>query len=160
MKQIWAPWRMEFLLADKKSSGCPFCALPSEGNDRENLILCRSDLSYIILNRYPYNNGHLMVVPFKHEKALESLSKESVVDLSTMLQRSIRLLKQAFKPDGFNVGINLDAAAGAGIPGHLHYHVVPRWVGDTNFMPILNDVKVLNEHLLDTYDRLKKRDGG
>jgi ATP adenylyltransferase len=153
MKQLWAPWRMEFLLSDKKT-GCPFCLLPAAKQDTENLILHRSASCFVIMNRYPYNNGHLMVIPFQHEKELDQLPAATAVDMTQTLQKTVAVLKKTFKPDGFNIGINLGAAAGAGIPGHLHYHVIPRWIGDTNFMPILNDVRVMNEYLKDTYARL------
>lgn len=155
MKQLWAPWRMEFLLGHKTLAGCPFCVLPAEKKDSDNLILYRSNSCFVIMNRYPYNNGHVMVIPYQHENELEKLPPEVAHDLTLTLQKTVAGIKKTFKPDGFNVGINLGAAAGAGIPGHLHYHVIPRWIGDTNFMPILNDVRVMNEYLSDTYKRLQ-----
>lgn len=154
MKQMWAPWRMEFLLGAKRVEGCPFCVLPAQNKDTENMILHRSRDCFVIMNRYPYNNGHLMVIPFKHESDFSAVSKETLHDLQETLQRTVNCLKKTMKPDGVNIGMNLGIAAGAGIPGHLHYHVIPRWVGDTNFMPVLNETRIMNEYLSETYARL------
>lgn len=154
MKPLWAPWRMEFLLDAKQSTACPFCTLPAQKNDLENLILHRNSQCYVIMNRYPYNSGHLLVIPFRHESEFEKLTAPENHDLATTLQLAVAALRRALKPDGINIGMNLGHAAGAGIPGHLHYHVIPRWIGDTNFLPILGDTKVMNEYLAETYQRL------
>ena len=161
MKLLWAPWRMAFLAEAKqhkqnKASSCPFCEQPKNAADRDNLIIHRGQHCFIIMNLYPYNNGHLMVVPFKHEADITALSEHTLIEMNQLNAKAIKCLKNCFKPDGFNIGMNLGVAAGAGIPGHLHQHIIPRWIGDTNFMPILNNTRVMNEYLLDTYDRLKK----
>jgi ATP adenylyltransferase len=155
MDQLWAPWRMELIEKDKKPSGCIFCDLPLSSNDRENLVLGRSKHTFAILNRYPYNNGHLMVVPRQHTAELSALSAEESAELTAMLGLAVRLLGRAYKAQGYNLGMNLGQVAGAGIADHLHWHVVPRWNGDTNFMPVLGDTKVMIEHLHASWDRLR-----
>ena len=155
MKQIWAPWRMDFLLGKSPVQGCPFCVLPAQQRDQENLILHRTAHCFVIMNRYPYNNAHLMVIPFAHINDLDQLSDAICTDLSKTLQHTTRVVRRLFNPDGFNIGINMGAAAGAGVPGHIHYHVIPRWVGDTNFMPVINETRIMNEYLHDTYQRLQ-----
>ncbi len=156
MKQLWAPWRMEFLKDDKtKTCDCVFCALPREKNDQTNLIVHRAKYNFVILNKYPYNNGHLMVVPFKHTSNLGDLSKEEQSEMMEFGNHAISALKEAYKPEGFNLGMNLGQAAGAGIKDHLHLHIVPRWNGDTNFMPVIGDVKSMPEHLQKSFESLK-----
>ena len=149
MERLWAPWRMEYIdsARDEEEGGCLFCEKPKEGDDEKALILARSERSFAMLNKYPYNSGHLMVAPFRHVRELEEMEGEEALDMQKLLGRSIRALKEAMKPDGFNLGMNLGTVAGAGIPDHLHWHVVPRWNGDTNFMPIVGDTKVLPESL-------------
>jgi len=157
MDVLWAPWRMEFIKAEK-SQGCIFCDLPAQNGpeaDRRNLILGRSALSFVIFNKFPYSNGHLMVIPRRHTADFCSLSPEESADLHGLLQRSVRILKDALHSDGMNLGMNLGHSAGAGIADHLHYHVVPRWNGDTNFMPVVSQTKVIIEHLEKTYDFLR-----
>ncbi len=153
MKTLWAPWRMEYILSPKGGSHCIFCGLPGEKKDRENLILHRTDLSYVIMNRYPYNNGHLMVVPYKHVSDLD-LSPETLKDMMALVKYSVSCLRKAFRPEGFNIGLNIGKVAGAGIEEHLHMHIVPRWGGDASFMTVLGEVRVIPEHILDTYDKL------
>jgi ATP adenylyltransferase len=153
MDLLWAPWRGEFIGTEKRTD-CIFCTFPGEQKDRENLIVGRSERSFAILNRFPYNNGHLMVIPRRHVGDLAELEPAELADLNGLLQISLKALRQAYKPDGFNVGMNLGAAAGAGIAAHLHWHVVPRWNGDTNFMPVLGQTKVMIEHLATTVDKL------
>ncbi len=153
MKNIWAPWRKEFILG-AKTKGCIFCQLPRKKDDRHNLILFRGKYSYIILNRFPYNNGHLMVVPFRHTKDLSKLSDKENAEIFRLASLSVKSLEKTMFPQGHNLGINLGAAGGAGIRDHLHLHVVPRWVGDTNWMPVLDKTKVMIEYLEETYDRL------
>ncbi|HYR56140.1 MAG TPA: HIT domain-containing protein [Myxococcaceae bacterium] len=156
MQPLWAPWRMEFIEGGAPA-GCIFCALPQETGDeadRRNLIVARTPLSFAILNRFPYNSGHLMVIPLRHTAEFTSLTEEESRDLNKLLQRSISALSEAYRPDGFNIGMNLGRSAGAGIADHLHYHAVPRWAGDTNFMPVLGATKVLVEHLQKSYDKL------
>lgn len=155
MKTIWAPWRIEYITKEKEE-GCIFCEKPKERNDRENLILYRGESGFIILNRYPYANGHLMAVPYRHVKELAELNDRERVEIMNLTIKSIEILK-AMKPDGFNIGMNLGRVAGAGIDDHLHFHIVPRWSGDTNFMPVIGDIKVMPEYLDQTYLKLIER---
>ena len=152
-KNLWAPWRMEYILS-KKTKECIFCLDKDEVQDKTKLILSRSSLSFVIMNRYPYNNGHLMVAPFKHLPAIEDLDEDTVLDMFMMLKKSMNILRTCLRPEGFNVGINMGRVGGAGIEDHLHIHIVPRWNGDTNFMPVLGEVRVMPEHLEDTYNKL------
>ena len=156
MDRLWAPWRIEYIEMEKGDE-CIFCRIPSEEptRDRENLLLFRGSKTYIILNKYPYNNGHLMVVPYRHIPGLDGLDDDEILELFKLTRISIKALSHAMKPDGYNLGINLGKAAGAGIEEHFHIHIVPRWVGDTNFMPILANTKVIVEYLYRTYDKLK-----
>jgi ATP adenylyltransferase len=149
MERLWAPWRMEYIgqAREGKDKGCLFCEKPKEGDDEKALILARSELSFAMLNRYPYNSGHLMVAPFRHVGELEEVEDDESLDMQRLMQRCVKALKEAMQPDGFNIGMNLGVVAGAGIPDHLHWHVVPRWQGDTNFMPITGDTKVLPDLL-------------
>ncbi len=150
---MWAPWRLQYILS-KKGPQCIFCDEPKEDRDRDNLILYRSEKSFVIMNLYPYNNGHLMVVPYRHVFSIVDLVDDELLDISRMVQRSILCLKEAFSPEGFNVGFNIGKVAGAGLEEHLHYHIIPRWVGDTHFMAILSEVRVIPEHVKSTYDKL------
>jgi ATP adenylyltransferase len=157
MEALWAPWRMEFILGEKPE-GCIFCTFPAEQGaeaDRKNLILARSARSFVILNKFPYNNGHLMVIPRRHTADFASLDAAESEDLHALLRRAVEALGQAYRPEGLNIGMNLGKCAGAGIADHLHYHVVPRWNGDTNFMPILGSTKVMVEHLDQSWTKLK-----
>ena len=156
MEQLWAPWRME-LIEDKgaKPQGCIFCDLPKSTEDRQNLILGRTRHTFAILNKFPYNNGHLMVVPRRHTAQLGEMPPEEHGELAEMLRVAVRLLGSAYKAQGYNLGMNLGQVGGAGIADHLHWHVVPRWNGDTNFMPVIADTKVMIEHLHASWDRLR-----
>ena len=158
-ERLWSPWRMEYIRAAgaEDAEGCIFCDLPPQDDDEKNLILARGEHAFVILNRFPYNAGHLMVAPNRHEGEYEDLSEDEVLEVHRLLQRAIRALKEEMEPHGFNVGMNLGRVAGAGIPGHLHWHVVPRWGGDTNFMPVVGGTKVLPELLEETRDRLAAR---
>lgn len=153
MSNLWAPWRKEFILGPKLKT-CIFCKLPRQKKDRDNLILYRGRYNFIILNRFPYNNGHLMVVPYRHTRDLAKLDAKESSEMLKLSALAIQALKKTMRPQGHNLGINLGAAGGAGIRDHLHLHVVPRWVGDTNWMPILDGTKVMIEYLWETYDRL------
>jgi ATP adenylyltransferase len=158
MQNLWAPWRMEYIETAKESQpdGCIFCSLPRAQADRDNLILWRGRRAFIILNKFPYNPGHLMVAPYMHTADLDVLEPDDLADLMLGVRRGIGCLRRAMTPDGYNIGINLGRVAGAGIPGHLHYHVVPRWDGDQNFMPVLAETKVIPQHLRRTYDQLAR----
>jgi len=153
MKILWAPWRMEYIVGNREE-GCLFCSKLQRGDDRGNLILYRGERSFMILNRYPFTNGHLMVVPNRHVSSLEELNERETLELMASLKKSLLVLRRALKPDGFNVGMNLGREAGAGIAAHVHFHVVPRWNGDTNFMPVLFDTRVIPEFLEKTYEKL------
>jgi ATP adenylyltransferase len=147
LEHLWAPWRGEYvkgLRGDEEESGCLFCELQKK-EDEEALILARTEHSFAVLNRYPYNSGHLMAAPLRHVGELEDVKDDENLDMQRLLQRCIRAIKEAMGPDGFNLGMNLGRVAGAGVPDHLHWHVVPRWNGDTNFMPITGKTKVLPE---------------
>ncbi len=153
MKVLWAPWRMEYILSPKGPE-CLFCIKPAEQEDRENLILYRGGRAYVIMNKYPYNNGHLMVVPYAHSSSFDGLPDADLFDIMKLARFSIDCLTKAFHPEGFNVGVNIGEAAGAGIEEHLHMHIVPRWAGDLNFMTVTGEIRVIPEHILDTYDKL------
>jgi ATP adenylyltransferase len=156
MEQIWAPWRIRYIQTAKAGvEGCFLCEKPKENSDEENYILYRGEKNFIILNSYPYNPGHLMVSPYRHVASLEGLAKEELHELFEMVSRSVKVLKQVFNPGGFNIGINLGRTAGAGVADHIHTHIVPRWVGDSNFMPVVADVRVVPEALAETYEKLK-----
>jgi ATP adenylyltransferase len=152
MKAIWAPWRIEYITKEG-GEGCIFCEKPTEEKDRENLILYRGSTCFIMMNRYPYSNGHLMVVPYRHINNFSDLNEGERLDLIniTILGKEALSITNA---DGFNVGMNLGKIAGAGIEDHIHFHIVPRWNGDTNFMPVIGDTKVIPEYLDQTYLKL------
>ncbi len=154
MKRIWAPWRMQFI-SMKKPRGCFLCENPRQDDDVKNYILFRGIKNFVILNNYPYNPGHLMVAPYRHVASLEDLTAEERNEHFEIVSRCIEVLRREMSPEGFNVGMNLGKVAGAGMADHVHTHVVPRWQGDTNFMPVLADVKVLPEALAETYEKLK-----
>lgn len=151
---LWAPWRMEYIRGEKEQ-GCIFCDKPKQTSDRENFIVARGRAAFVIMNKYPYNNGHLMVVPYRHEAELDKLTVEESNEMAALLQQCARALKLTSAPHGFNVGMNVGAVAGAGIDGHLHFHIVPRWNADTNFMPILGHTKVIPESLWETWEALQ-----
>ncbi len=154
MQQLWAPWRLEFV-KQEKPQGCIFCLFPADTRDEDNLVLGRSGKSFVMLNKFPYNNGHLMVIPRRHTADFGALPDDEFADLHRLLRTASAVLNEAYRPGGLNLGMNLGKSAGAGIADHLHYHIVPRWDGDTNFMPILAETKVMIEHMKTTYDRLR-----
>lgn len=151
---LWAPWRMEYILGEKEKA-CIFCTKPDQNQDKENLILFRGARNFVIMNRYPYNNGHLMVVPYRHTSDFDSLSSEECTEMMGVISKSMKVIRQAINPDGFNIGMNIGKDAGAGIEEHLHFHIVPRWAADTNFMPVVGNTKVISEGLWETWDRFK-----
>ncbi|ADQ66569.1 hit family hydrolase, diadenosine tetraphosphate hydrolase [Halogeometricum borinquense DSM 11551] len=160
MDQIFAPWRIEWVERDGESDAdggdaCPFCALPDADDDRENRVVARSDHSFVLLNNYPYNPGHVMVIPYRHSGSWSDLSDEELLDHARLKARTVDALNDALGPDAANAGENLGGgASGGSIEDHLHTHIVPRWNGDTNFMPVIGDTKVIVEALDDTFDRL------
>jgi ATP adenylyltransferase len=158
VKRIWSPWRLRYVTgAPKKGRGCIFCdrAVAPAEKDRENYVLFRGERGLVVLNLYPYNTGHFMVAPYTHVPSLEDLDAQTLGSLMELVNKGIAALRETLHPEGFNIGVNLGAAAGAGITDHVHIHVVPRWVGDTNFMPIFSETKVIPELLDGTYDKLK-----
>jgi ATP adenylyltransferase len=151
MDKLWAPWRIKYITA-KKTRGCIFCQAKSS---KKHYVIFKTKHSIAILNTFPYNNGHIMVSPLAHVRRLEQLKDAEALDLLKALNKAKRLLEEALKPQGFNIGINLSETAGAGITGHIHIHIVPRWKGDTNFMPVLFNTKIISQSLNDVYKRLK-----
>ncbi len=156
MDQLWAPWRLSYVSQPSKDrpagDDCFVCRGLAEADDRANLIALRTERSVVVLNRFPYNNGHLLVAPLAHKAGLEELTDAESLDLQHLLVRLSGVLRTAMSPDGFNVGLNLGRVAGAGLPGHLHWHLVPRWAGDTNFMPVVTDTRVIVQSLDALYD--------
>ncbi len=151
---IWAPWRSGFILGGKEK-GCIFCRLLKERLNRpENLILYRTERAFVVLNKYPYNCGHLLIVPNRHIGTLERLTEQESQDLMQLCQKAVKAVKATLKPSGFNLGMNLGRPAGAGIPGHLHMHIVPRWIGDSNFMPIIGGTRVHSMPMKQIYKTL------
>lgn len=152
---LWAPWRMQYITGPK-SNGCILCEKANEPGeqDRKNLILARGSNTYVLMNIYPYNTGHVMIVPYRHVDSLDKLSSEERTEMMNWASNSERILRDAFHAMGFNIGVNVGRVAGAGIDDHVHMHVVPRWNGDTNFMPVLGETKVIPEYLEETYARL------
>jgi len=153
MERLFAPWRMDYILKKKKTEHCIFCPQTNR-SDSSRFIIHRSPHSIVMLNRYPYSYGHLMIAPVRHIQEVWKLKPEEMMDIMSNVGRCLQILKKAFRPKGFNVGMNLGKVAGAGILHHLHFHIIPRWKGDVNFMPILSEVCVIPEHLEKTYNRL------
>jgi ATP adenylyltransferase len=158
MEHLWAPWRLSYVATAKPpADACFICDGLAANDDRANLIALRTPRSVVVLNRYPYNNGHLLVAPRAHKGSLAELTADELLETMETLRRMVGVLDDLMRPDGYNIGLNLGRAAGAGLPGHLHWHVVPRWNGDTNFMPIVSDVKVIVQALDALYDLLTAR---
>jgi ATP adenylyltransferase len=153
-ERLWAPWRLQYIRGEK-SDECIFCTKPAL-DDESALIVRRGDRCFVMLNAYPYTSGHVMVAPYEHTADLAAIDEATALDLMTLMQESIRAIRAAYSPEGFNVGANLGTAAGAGVADHLHFHVVPRWEGDTNFMSVIGEVRVLPESLEDTQRTLKE----
>ncbi len=154
MEHIFAPWRKDFIEKKEKEEGCIFCKRKELDVSLESLVVYKSELCFIVLNKYPYNNGHIMVAPFAHKGDFSDLTQPELNDMSKCLQLAINVLKKAYNPQGFNMGMNIGSVAGAGVADHLHWHIVPRWGGDTNFMPLIGQTKVLHEILEETFNRL------
>lgn len=146
MENLWAPWRIDYILSTKPK-GCIFCDKPAEKKDEENYILYRGRYHFIILNAFPYNNGHMMVVPYRHTASLSAWAPEEQQEMMQLADLCVELLRKTMHPDGFNLGINMGLVGGAGVADHIHLHIVPRWNGDTNFMPVLSDVHIISEHI-------------
>lgn len=157
MDRIWAPWRIDYIVGGEREQGCIFCTKPATDNDDENLIVHRSEGAFAMMNKFPYNNGHVLVSPYRHAPDICALTPDENSFLIQEVCRTVQVIRDVMKAEGFNIGINLGAVAGAGIEEHMHYHIVPRWNGDTNIMPVLADIKIIPEHLLSTCRKL--RDG-
>ncbi len=153
MKNLWAPWRIEYILG-RRDSRCIFCPDDQGLSDEDRLILRRDDLTMVMMNRYPYNNGHLLVAPLRHVSRLHQLTEDESREIMNWVTKSTVILQNIMRPDGFNVGLNLGREAGAGFEEHLHFHIVPRWRGDTNFLAVLEDIRSIPEHIKQTYFRL------
>jgi len=157
MKHLWAPWRMTYIQKGIDDAECLFCSLLASDDGPENLILHRGEHAFVVLNRFPYSNGHTMVVPYVHEASLEGLAPQVLMELITFTQHSLIVLRETYHTDGFNIGGNIGEAAGAGVKEHVHMHIVPRWHGDTNFMATTAETRVIPEDLEVTYHSLRQR---
>ena len=157
MERLWAPWRIKYIETGN-IDGCIFCVKPGQSadNDAANYIIHRGCHAFVLLNLYPYIGGHIMIASYKHAGSMEDLTDDELLEIITLVRKATKTLKKAFDPDGFNVGMNIGEAAGAGFADHVHVHVVPRWAQDTNFMPVLTDTRVISESLDETYERLVK----
>jgi len=155
MDYLWTPWRYRYIASGAKDDECIFCAAAEGHDDAQSLIVLRAQKNFVILNRYPYTSGHVMVVPYAHRATLADSEPETLAEMMILAQRMERALEDLYHPNGYNVGINIGRAGGAGIPGHLHLHVVPRWIGDTNFMTTIGETRVQPEELATTYQRLR-----
>ncbi|MCX6069046.1 MAG: HIT domain-containing protein [Chloroflexi bacterium] len=155
MKRLWAAWRMKYITNATKETGCIFCNALAKADNNVNLIVMRGQHAFVILNKFPYTSGHVMVAPLAHQATLEDLTPEIRAEMMELSTRCMTVLRQVYQPQAFNLGANIGEAAGAGIPGHVHIHIVPRWNGDTNFMSAVGDVRVLPESLEDSYQRIK-----
>lgn len=156
-ERLWAPWRLTYIEAASGSGdheGCIFVDLPAQSDDRKNLILYRGERAFVMLNAFPYTNGHLMVAPYRHTADIAELDDHELLEINRLVANCTVWIRKAYRPDGFNIGVNVGRAAGAGIPTHIHWHIVPRWDGDTNFMTVVGDVRVLPQSLEESYDRL------
>ncbi|KPK65902.1 MAG: HIT family hydrolase [Planctomycetes bacterium SM23_32] len=160
MKQLWAPWRMEYIGRPDREGACFLCEAAAAPDDRRRLVLWRGTTSFCLMNCWPYNNGHLMVAPLAHKGDLGDLSEEELLEQMRLVRRCCRGLTALMSPAGFNIGLNLGKAAGAGVPGHMHWHVVPRWEADTNFMPVVADTKVIPQSLDELWQQLRDVDAG
>jgi ATP adenylyltransferase len=160
-QRIWAPWRLEYVKDASKDneSQCIFCAVIATDDDEANLIVHRGERCFVILNKFPYTNGHLMVAPYEHHATLQALDAETTAEMMALAQRGMGALESSYSPHGYNVGVNQGRVAGAGVEHHIHMHVVPRWGGDTNFMPVLGDTRVMNQTLEDSYATVREAFG-
>jgi len=154
MEHLWSPWRMNYISDTTPPDGCFFCEALKQEDSAKTLLVARGEHAFVILNRYPYTSGHLMVVPYAHVPSIDQLTPECRAEIMELLNRALAVLTAVYKPEGFNLGANIGAIAGAGVPGHVHFHIVPRWAGDTNFMTAVAQTRVLPEALEQTYQRL------
>ena len=157
MRHLWAPWRMNYISAEPAKGGCVFCEKAAQTDDERNLVLWRGERCFALMNIFPYNNGHLMIAPYAHLATILELDAETLTEMMTLAQRCVKACQEALGAHGFNIGINQGSVAGAGIADHAHMHVVPRWNGDTNFMPVLADVKVMPDFIENTYRQIREK---
>ncbi|MFC1668369.1 HIT domain-containing protein [Chlamydiota bacterium] len=155
MEKLWAPWRMKYIL-DEEKEDCIFCNKAKKENEKREFVLERAKENFVLLNIYPYNNGHLMIAPFRHVPSLDEMTDAELCESILLTKKWVKLVKKVLQPNGFNIGLNLGAVAGAGVKDHVHLHIVPRWQGDTNFMPVISDTKIIPQALDELYDVLKK----
>jgi ATP adenylyltransferase len=160
MDRLWSPWRYRYVSTAGPAGGCIFCEKAASSDDRENLVVLRAERNFLLLNLYPYTNGHLMIAPYRHVATLEDAEAETLEEMMRLTARAEKALRAVYRPEGFNVGMNLGECAGAGVPGHIHMHVLPRWPGDASFMTTVGETRVLPESLESTYDRVKSALGG
>lgn len=153
-ERLWAPWRLPYIESAQPTEGCIFVTLPAESDDRKNLILYRGERAFVIMNAFPYTNGHLMIAPYRHTANLADLDDAELLEINQLVAKCTKWIGEAYHPNGFNIGVNLGSAGGAGIPTHVHWHIVPRWEGDTNFITTVGDVRVLPQSLEESFDRL------
>ncbi len=156
MKVLWAPWRLRYIEQARTPQECIFCQKAEEKRDFENFILQRGKTCFTIMNLFPYANGHLMIAPYKHTPEFSDLTDAESLELLKTVSQSMRILRRGLRPEGFNIGLNLGKVAGAGVEDHIHFHIVPRWLGDSNFMPVLGEVKIIPEHIETTFRKLKR----
>ena len=156
MEYLWSPWRYKYIASADEDPGCVFCRVQQQGSDHENLVIHRGSLNFVILNRFPYTSGHLMIVPYEHTASLASVGEPVTTEMMALTKKTQLALQAEYRPDGFNIGMNLGRSAGAGVADHIHLHVVPRWAGDANFVSIIGETRVLPEDLAASYDRLRK----
>ena len=160
MEHLWSPWRYQYVTTADQATECIFCAMPAENRDAENYIVFRGRRNFVNLNRFPYTSGHLMVVPYEHVPTLEDVAEDTVLEMILLARQAEGHLRANYQPDGLNMGINVGKAAGAGVAGHIHMHVLPRWVADANFMTSVGETRVLPEDLTVTYEKLSRAWGG
>ena len=156
MEQLWSPWRMEYILNNRPDEGCVFCDVIQESNDSENLIVHRGKHAYVILNKYPYNTGHALIIPYLHVATYEDLKREERAEMMELLNQTTHILRLVYQPEAFNIGANIGAAAGAGIAPHVHFHIMPRWSGDTNFITTVAQTRIIPEELSDSYVKIQR----
>ena len=155
MDYLWSPWRYQYVSQSAPDAGCIFCSMAAQHRDEENYIVYRAERNFLILNLYPYSTGHLMIAPYDHLPVLQELDADTVAEMMALAQRAMVVLEKKYNPHGYNVGFNQGRVAGAGYEGHIHLHVVPRWAGDTNYMPVLADTRVMPQSLEQSYEALK-----
>ena len=156
MDRLWTPWRYKYISTARESSGCIFCDKPKEDEDEKNYIVHRAEYNFVILNAFPYTSGHLMVAPYEHVATPEDAREETLLEMMLLTRRGVQCLRAAYRPDGVNLGMNIGEAAGAGVVGHIHMHVLPRWIGDANFMTTVGETRILPEELDETYRKLTR----